>query len=476
MDWIVLLPPIVAIVLALWTKEVYLSLLAGLWLGTTILVGGNPILGLRELIDQMVAVFAIASNTRILLFSLLVGGLIALVQASGGVAGFISWAQRRGWGSTKRGAELLAWSIGMFIFVESSITSLIVGSISRPLFDRLKIPREKLAFYCDSTSAPVCMMLPLNGWGAFVLGLLGAQGLAAGAVGLLATSLLFNFYAIFTIVFSLVLALTGWRFSTMAHAELRAETTGQLLRPGATPLVAEEVIEIEPVQGSRSRASHLLVPIVVMVAMIFAGLYITGNGNLMAGSGSTSVLWAVLAAVASAMIMYSLPRSGGDGKPLMSLIDSMALVIKGSSGLVGMVVLVAFAFALSQVSKDLKMGEYIVGVMGSDWPTWWIPAMVFIVGCFISFTLGSSWTGFAIMMPIALPLADGLGISSALMLGAVLSGGIFGDHASPLSDTSLISSMSAACDHVDHINSQLPYALTIAGISLVTFLIAGLLN
>lgn len=475
MDWIVLLPPVLAIGLALWTKEVYLSLLAGLWLGTTIIVGGNPILGLRELIDQLVAVFEDPGNTRILLFSLLVGGLIALVQASGGVQGFILWAMNKGWGQTRRGAELLAWSVGMVIFVESSITCLIVGAINRPLFDRLKIPREKLAFYCDSTSAPVCMSIPLNGWGAMVLGLLAVQGVTEGAVSLLATSLLFNFYSLFAIVFALVLALTGWRYGSMKTAEIRAETRGELLRPGAVPLVAEEIVELEPVADSSLKARHLLVPLGVMVSTIFFGLYVTGNGAIMQGSGSTSVLWAVIAAVGIAMIMYAIPGSGKDGKALMNPRDSMALVLKGSGGLVGMVVLVALAFALGQVSRELEMGPYIIGVVGTGWPTWWLPAIIFLVGCFVSFTLGSSWTAFAILIPIALPLAEGLGLSMPLMLGAVLSGGVFGDHASPLSDTSLIASMSAASDHVDHINTQLPYALTLAGAATVAFLIAGLL-
>ena len=475
MEWIVLLPPILAIVLALWTKEVYLSLLAGLWLGTTILMGGNPILGLRELIDQIVAVFDDPGNTRILLFSLLVGGLIALVQASGGVSGFIEWASRRGWGQTRRGAELMAWATGMVIFVESSITCLITGAVNRPLFDRLRIPREKLAFYCDVTSAPVCMSIPLNGWGAFVLGLLAAQGITDGAVGLLASSLILNFYAIFAIVMGLVLALTGWRFGSMKRAEERAEQTGALLREGATPLVAEEIVELPPVAHSAHKARHLMIPIGVMVGMIFSGLYVTGNGQIMQGSGSTSVLWAVVAAIASAMVLYTLPGSGKDGSRLMKPTESMALVLKGSGGLVGMVLLVALAFALGQVSRALEMGPCIISVVGTGWPAWWLPAMVFLVGAFVSFTLGSSWTGFAILMPIALPLAEGLGISMPLMLGAVLSGGVFGDHASPLSDTSLIASMSAASDHVDHINTQLPYALLLAGFSVVAFLIAGLL-
>jgi len=476
MDWIVLLPPVVAIVLALWSREVYLSLLTGLWLGTTILVGGNPLLGLQELMSQLVTVFEDRSNTSILLFSMLVGGLIALVQASGGVSGFIAWAQRRGWGQTRRGAELLAWATGMVIFVESSITCLAVGAINRPLFDRLRIPREKLAWYADVTSASVCMTIPLNGWGAYVLGLLAAQGLAAGSVGLLAESLLFNFYALLSIAFGLFTALSGWGFGSMKRAEVRAATTGALLREGAVPLVADEVVGLAPLENAPERARNLLIPIGVMIGMIVFGLYVTGEGQIMQGSGSTSALWAVAAAVAVGMIMFALPGSARDGGALMKPVDSMALVLKGSGGMVGMVFLVALAFALGQVSRALEMGPYVVGLLGDGWPVWWIPGLVFLIGCFVSFTLGSSWTGFAILIPIALPLAEGLGIHLPLMLGAVLAGGIFGDHASPLSDTSLISSMAAASDHVDHINTQMPYAAGLAVVSFFGFLVAGWLG
>jgi tetracycline resistance efflux pump len=143
---------------------------------------------------------------------------------------------------------------------------------------------------------------------------------------------------------------------------------------------------------------------------------------------------------------------------------------------VGVTVLIVFAFALGQVSRALEMGPYLVGVIGGNVPVWWLPALVFVVGCFVSFTLGSSWTAFAIMIPIALPLAEGLGINEALMLGAVLSGGVYGDHASPLSDTSIISSMSAACDHIDHVNTQLPYSGLVAGISIVAFVVAGIVT
>ena len=474
MGWVVLLPPIVAIGLALWTRQVYLSLLAGLWIGTTILAGYNPILGLRGLVDVLVEVFQDAGNTRIILFSLLVGGLIALVQASGGVAGFIVWVQRRGWGKTRRSAELLAWIVGMLIFVESSITSLTVGTLSRPFFDEMKLPREKLAYYCDATSAPVCMSIPLNGWGAFVLGLLAAQGITAGAVGLLAELLLFNFFSLFAIVFALGLALTGWGFGGMRKAERRAAEAGHVTRPGSNPMIADDVAGIEPIRPGDAHVGDLLIPIGVMVGMIFVSLYITGNGNLMEGSGSTAVLWATGTAIGVAMLLYAIPRPLRGGKPLMTPVAATDWVLKGASGLVGVVALLVFAFALGAVSRALEMGPYVVGLIGEDVPTFWLPALVFLVGCFVSFTLGSSWTTFAILIPIALPLAEGLGLSLPLMLGAVLSGGVYGDHASPLSDTSIISSMSAACDHVDHINTQLPYTLMLAGVSFVAFLVAGL--
>ncbi|MEZ4700634.1 MAG: Na+/H+ antiporter NhaC family protein [Rhodothermales bacterium] len=471
MDWIVLLPPILAIGLALWTREVYLSLFAGLWVGTTIIAGGNPILGLRELGDQLVAVFADAGNTRVVFFCVLVGSLIALVQASGGVEGFIRWAQARGWGTTRRGAELLAWVIGMLIFVESSITSLTVGAVSRSFFEKLRIPREKLAYYCDATSAPVCMMIPLNGWGAYILGLLAAQGIAdTSAVQLLATSLAFNFFSWFTILFSLFLAITGWSFGSMRRAEARALATGQTLREGARPMIADEVAGLEPIAGAPFQMRDLVVPILVMVGMIFVGLWITGNGHLMAGSGSTSVLWAVTMGIGAAMLLYSIPRNG---KRVMSPVEATGLILKGASGLLPVTILIVFAFALGQVSRELEMGPYLVGLIGGDGPAWWLPSAIFIVSGLVSFTLGSSWSAFAIMIPIALPLADGLGISPALMLGAVLSGGVYGDHASPLSDTTIISSMAAASDHIDHVNTQLPYTLLVAGLALVAFIVAG---
>lgn len=471
MDWIVLLPPLVAILLALWTRQVFLSLLTGLWVGTTILAAGNPLGGLRELSEQIVAVFASASNTRVLLFCLLVGSLVALVQASGGVQGFIAWARRRGWGTSRRSAELMAWVVGLFVFVESNISSLTVGAVNRPLFDRLKLPREKLAYYCDATCAPVCMTIPLNGWGAFVLGLIGTQAGVDNPVALLVEAVALNFFALFAIAFSLLLALTGWSFGPMRRAEQRARARGELIRPDSQPMIAEEVADITPAEHITPRAVNLLVPLAVMIGMIFVGLWITGDGRIMQGSGSTAVLWAVGIAVAVAIALYAVLKS--DGRSTLSINEGVDWALQGASGLVPVTLLLVLAFALGQVSQALNMGDYVVGLVGDGGPAWWIPIVVFGVSCFVSFTLGSSWTTFAILIPIAVPLAQGLALPPGLLLGAVLSGGVFGDHASPLSDTSIISSMAAACDHVDHVSSQLPYALVQAGAAVIAFGIAG---
>jgi Na+/H+ antiporter NhaC len=315
------------------------------------------------------------------------------------------------------------------------------------------------------------MSIPLNGWGAFVLGLIVAQGTVGNPVVLLAQSVLLNFFALFAIGFSLLLAITGWSFGPMRRAEERARTQGELIRAGSQPMISEEVADIQPPDDVTPRAANLLLPIAVMISMIFVGLWVTGEGRLMDGSGSTAVLWAVGVAVAVAVGFYALPWPGG--RPTLSVNEAVDWALQGASGLVPVTLLLVLAFALGQVSQALEMGEYVVGLVGEGGPAWWIPIVVFGVSCFVSFTLGSSWTTFAILIPIAVPLAQGLGLPLALLLGAVLSGGVFGDHTSPLSDTSIISSMAAACDHVDHVNSQMPYALVQAAAAAAAFGVAG---
>jgi Na+/H+ antiporter NhaC len=463
--WLSILPPVLAIVLAIWTKQVYLSLFFGIWLGYAILAGGNPIIGLRDALEACVEVFKDSGNTKIIAFSALVGALIAFTQHSGGVAGFVDWINQRKLVTTKRRAGILAWLIGVVIFVESSITALVTGAVCRPIFDKMNISREKLAFLCDSTSAPVCILIPLNAWGAYIIGLLAIQGYER-PVNTMISAMPLNFYAIFALIFTLYIAYSRRDFGPMARAEKRAKDTGQVLRPGAEPLVSKELANLEAKEGVERRARNFFIPIGVMVGMMPIGLLITGNGDMTQGSGSTSVFWAVLAATTVATTMYLFQK-------IFTIHETTELFFRGFGGLVPLALLMVFAFALVNLSKALQTGEYVAGVVSHILDPGLVPALLFLVACFTAFSTGTSWGTFGIMVPIAVPMAQTLGIPDPLAIAAVLGGGIFGDHCSPISDTTMISSMASASDHIDHVNTQLPYALTVAGVAVVFYLIAG---
>jgi Na+/H+ antiporter NhaC len=465
--WTSLLPPLVAIVMALWTKQVYPSLFAGIWLGWTVLDAGNPIAGLRDAIQACVDVFKSEDNTKVIAFSAAVGALLALTQRSGGVAGFIDWITERGYVRTERGAQRLATAIGCCIFVESNITCLVTGAIARPLFDRFRLSREKLAYVCDSTSAPVCMLIPMNGWGAYVIALLSSLNVAS-PVHVLLLAIPLNFYSLLAVGYVVYVSVSGRDWGPMARAERRARETGQVIREGAAPLVSTEVLNLSPKPGITPRALNMLVPLGVMVAMMPVGLWITGDGNLMAGSGATAVLWAVLTAIAVAGSMYAWQRLFGFG-------EMTELFLKGVGGLMPLALLMMFAFALGATCLELGTGRYAAGLAEDILSPAVVPAVLFLLSGFIAFSTGTSWGTFAIMSPIAVPLAELLGLHVPLAVAAVLSGGVFGDHCSPISDTTIISSMAAGSDHIDHVRTQLPYALVMAVASLLLFVLFGTL-
>ncbi len=464
-SWVSILPPLSAIILALITKQVYLSLFLGIWLGWTILSGWNPLLGLLNSIDGIINVFKEPSNTRVIIFSALVGALIALTQRSGGVQGFVNLIQKKGLIKSRKSAQLFAWAIGLSIFVESSITCLVTGAVSRPIFDKLKISREKLAYICDSTSAPVCIMIPLNAWGAYVIALLTQAGLK-NEISLFISAIPLNFYAIFAILLVFLTAITGIDIGPMRKAELRAMREGKVIADGAMPLVSEEVINIGPKSDLNPKARNMLVPVLTMVFMMPIGLYITGNGNLTQGSGSTSVLWAVLASITVAGIMYKVQK-------ILSIRETIELTLKGMGGLIPLAVLMTFAFAIGAVCKELKTGEYVAHIAERFLTPSLLAGVIFVTSAFISFSTGTSWGTFAIMMPIAIPTALALNSNLPLVIASVLSGGVFGDHSSPISDTTIISSMASACDHLDHVKTQLPYAIIAALLALIFFIIFG---
>lgn len=465
--WLSVLPPVIAIILAIWTKQVFISLFFGIWLGWTILAQGNPIVGLQDALEACVRVFEDGGNTKVIAFSAMVGALIAYTQRSGGVEGFIQWVMKKGLVKDRRSAGLLAWFTGVVIFVESSITCLVTGAVARPIFDKLKISREKLAYICDSTSAPVCILIPLNGWGAFIMGLLAAQNVDAPFFTLL-KSLPFNLYAIFAVFMVLYIILSEKDFGPMRKAEKRAREEGKVLRDGAEPLVSTEVIAIDPKPGVQPRAMNMLIPVAVMVLMMPIGLWITGHGNIMQGSGSTSVFWAVLASITVGAILYIL-------QGIMNLHEAVDLFLKGIGGLMPLALLMMLAFAIGATCRELGTGPYVANLAKQWVSPAFVPAILFLVSCFIAFSTGTSWGTFAIMIPIGLPMVNLMGANLYATIGAILSGGIFGDHSSPISDTTIIASMASASDHIDHVQTQLPYALVAAGCALFLYLVIGLI-
>lgn len=465
-SWYSILPPLIAIVLAIWTRQVILSLAAGIWIGYTLLNHLDPLAGAAQGLDGVIAVFGDGGDTRVLVFTLLIGSLIATIELSGGVRGFVHYLETRRWVHNRLRAQLLAWMVGIVIFIESNITLLVAGSVSRPLFDRYQISREKLAYLIDSTSAPVCVMIPLNAWGAVIISLIASSQVANPLEAFIA-SIPYNLYAITAILLSLVVILRNIDLGPMKKAEERTRN-GELLWPGAMPLIdtsAEEVTD-EP-EAEIPSAAFMVAPIVAMILMMPVGLYVTGDGSLIEGSGSVSILWSVSIAILVAWIMIL--ASGRS-----SVNDLMRTFMKGAGSLLPISTILLLALALGDVAGLLRTGDYVANLVGANIPVILLAPLIFLTSAFIAFSVGSSWGTFAIMIPIAIPIAINLDLPLPLYLGAAISGAIFGDHSSPISDTTVVASMASATDHIDHVRTQLPYALLAAAIATAGFLILGL--
>jgi tetracycline resistance efflux pump len=465
--WVSVLPPLIAIFLAIKTKQVYLSLMLGIWIGWTAASSWDPFKGVVSTINSLIHVFSSADNTQVILFSCMIGAVITFTQYSGGMKGFVKWIVGKGLVKKRKSAGLLAWFLGIVIFIESSICILISGAVTRPIFDRLKISREKLSYILDSTSAPKCVLVPFNAWGALVLGLLARQGVE-NPVKVFVSSIPLNFYAILALMIVLLVILTGKDIGPMKKAEMRVRDQGKLLREGAEPLISEEVVMMKEKPGIPQRPVNMLIPVGVMMFMMPVALFISGKGHIMKGSGSVAVLWSVISALVVAAVAY---RAQG----IMSTKELTDTFMKGVGGMIPLAVLMMLAFAIGDICDVLGTGAYLAQAVKSTLPAVIIPALVFAVSALIAFSTGTSWGTFAIMMPIGIPMVSLIGLNPALVTAAVLGGGVFGDHCSPISDTTIISSMASATDHIDHVRTQIPYALIAGGGALIFFLIFGIL-
>lgn len=463
--WLSILPPIVAIALAIRTKQVYFALAFFVWLGWTIMNGWNPVDGLIDSVDVYLRAVTDADNARVLLFSALIGAMITYTQASGGMEGFIRWVEGRGLTKSHRSVGVVTVLVSMAIFLESNFGLLVSGSVARPLADRVRMSREKLSYLIDATTSPKCILIPLNAWFAYVIGLLAAQGVR-GPELLFYSTIPLNFYAILAIALAVIVVLTGWDLGPMKEAERRVREEGKLLREGAKPMMTTDVAMAKALEGAPRRAINMILPIVTMVLMVPVVLWLTGDGNVKAGSGSQAVLWGVISGLLVAAVAYAV-------QGIMTLDELSQNLIKGIEGLVPLVIVLSLAFAIGITTRELGTGVFVAQAAQATLPNGLIPAVVFLLACFIAFATGTSWGTFAIMIPIVIPMIELLGLHPALTVAAALGGGIFGDHCSPISDSTIVASMASATDHIDHVRTQMPYAMIAATGAAVLFVIFG---
>lgn len=469
--WLSVFPPLFAILLAIKTRQVFLSLFLGIVVGWIIISGGNILKGFELSIQSIVDVFKDAGNTRVVIFCALVGALISLTQANGGVQGFVDLIQKKNIVTSRRRAIVFSFFVGCIVFIESSISCLVTGTIFHPIFEKFKISREKLAYICDTTSSPICILIPLNAWGAYVVSLLEKESAFGGygdPVSLFLTTIPLNFYAILSVLFAGFIAFSLKDFGAMKKAEMRSLETGKTIADGSVPMISEDVASLKPKKGVKHRSLNMIIPVLVMIIMMLVSLLITGDGNLTSGSGTTSVLWSVLAAILVAGIISLIQN-------ILTLKEVMDYTLKGISGLIPLAILMVFAFSIGETCRTLGTGVYVASLSKDFLNPSVIAPILFITSAFISFSTGTSWGTFAIMIPIAVPTALFAEASLSLSLAAVLSGSVFGDHCSPISDTTIVSSMASACDHIDHVRTQLPYAIFIALLSALLFWIVGIL-
>ena len=463
--WTSVIPPLLAIGLAIVTRQVILSLSIGLWMGAWLLGSGNPLVAIPQAIDAVINVFTDPGDTRVLVFTLVIGGLIATIEKLGGVRGFIHLLQERKWVTGPGRAQWLAFGTGVVVFIESNITLLIAGAISRPLFDRYRVSREKLAYIIDATSAPICVLIPLNAWGAVIVSLLASSGIE-NPIDVFIGAILLNFYAIFAVLVCALVIWSDFDIGPMRAAQKRT-AEGRFLWPNAMPMVDPSLIEAEQSRQPQDSAKLMLLPVLALVLSMPLGLYVTGEGDLTAGSGSTSVLWAVLIALGTAWAIVL-------GSRRATLETLMQLFLKGAGGLLPVAMILLFSLALGDVANALGTGVFVAQLAQETIPSALLLPLLFLLSAFIAFSIGSSWGTFAIMIPLAMQIVAALDMNASVFLAAVLSGAVFGDHASPISDTTVVASMAAATDHIDHVRTQLPYALISAGLATVAFFVSGL--
>lgn len=459
-----LLPPLLAIILTLVTKEVYSSLFVGILAGGLMCANFN--IGkafVNVFSDGFVLSLTDESNLSVIVFVIILGAMVKLLEWSGGAAAFGRWVSKRI--KTKVGAQLTTVLLGIIFFIDDGFSCLSVSNIMRPVFDEKKISRAKLAYIVDSTAAPVCILMPISSWGAAVSGYVDE----GNGLYWFIKAIPFNFYAIFALVFVVLIVLSGKDFGPMAKAKAAFETEGK---------IKGQFLD-EPTQTSSKQdgcVCDLIIPFVVLIAacvigMLYTGGLFDGKDFYTAVSESNAPLGFVYGSSVALIFTIVFYRIRGT----LAYKRLMEALPEGTKMMIPVLLILIFAWALKTETSALGAGYFVSEFVKGLGPAFrhFIPAIVFVFSAFLAFSSGTSWGTFGILIPIVLemvPLSEPLGI---VCLSACLAGSVFGDHCSPLSDTTIMSSAGSSCNHIEHVSTQLPYALTVAALSLVAYIITG---
>ncbi len=470
-----LVPPIIAIVLALVTKEVYSSLFIGIITGALLYANFNVVTAADALVNEGL-IASVAGTAGIFIFLVILGVMVALINKSGGSAAFGRWAKTHI--KSKIGASICTFVLGVLIFIDDYFNCLTVGSVMRPVTDNHKISRAKLAYLIDATAAPVCMIAPISSWAAavseYTAGVTNAAGEEISSLALFCKAIPYNFYSLLTFVFIIAITLMKFDYGPMKIHELNAEK-GDLFTFGSE-IISEDEKELEG--SNKGKVIDLVLPILVLIAVSVVGLIYVGGffsgdnkGNFIGAFGDTDATVALPLSgivVLLATFIYMVARR------VVTFKEAMSCIPKGFIAMVPAILILTMATALKNMTGLLGSDTFVENALANAGALHnFLPAIIFLVACGISFATGTSWGTFGILIPIVLGVFPAGSELMVIGMSACLAGSVCGDHCSPISDTTIMSSAGAQCEHVNHVSTQLPYAITVAAVSFVAYVITG---
>jgi Na+/H+ antiporter NhaC len=469
-----LVPPLVAIILALITKEVYSSLFVGIVVGALFYSNFNIkqaylTMFTSETDGGLLAKLSDGWNVGILIFLVVLGIIVSLMNKAGGSAAYGAWARERI--KTRKGALLSTFMLGVLIFVDDYFNCLTVGSVMRPVTDTHNVSRAKLAYIIDATAAPVCIIAPISSWAAAVAGVVdGVNGL-----DLFIRAIPYNFYALLTIVAMITLTVLNFDYGPMRLHEKNAQEKNDLYTTESRPYAAEAALAVT----GKGKVIDLVLPVVVLIAccvigMIYTGGFFDGETFIDAFAGCDASVGLLLGSIAALLIMFLLYIPRG----VLTFNEFMTCLPEGFKAMVPAILILTFAWTLSGITGLLGAKEFVAGVLATNAAVLhvFLPVIVFLIAVFLAFATGTSWGTFGILLPIVVPILDPTSELLIIAVAATLAGAVCGDHCSPISDTTIMASTGAQCDHINHVSTQLPYAFTVAAVSAVNYILAALIQ